>query len=155
MPLWKRQLALGLFCRHNPAATASTIFSNIKSALRPKKTLKETTVRTGNSMSCFSWSANNWTQMLLIDTGRDSVFRHVPACEVLLSQHSINNFSSLPNQSCSQVVLIFSQRPCRPPTLSAKLLETPSSPPWETLDLLPQVSLRLTFKIPAGQWEWI
>lgn len=156
MVLRKRPLALGLLCQHKPATTASTIYSNIKSALRPKKTLKETTVRTGNSMSCSSWSANNSTQMLLIDTGRDSVFQHAPACEVLLSQRSINVFfSSLPNQSYSQVGLIFSQGPCCPPALLAKLLKMRSSPPWENLDSLPQVSLHLTQRIPAGQWEWI
>lgn len=148
MVLWKRQLPLGPLlaqetccCWPKPAATTSTIHSNIKSALRSKKTLKETTVRTGNKFQLESKQVK-------------TVFQHVPACRALLSQNSANTFSSRPTQPCSQVVPTSSQRPYRPATLLATLLKPPSSPPWETLDLLPQVSRHLTLRIPADQWQW-
>lgn len=93
---------------------------------------------------------NKWEWILLRDTRIDSVLQHVPACEVLLSQHRINSFSSCHAQSCSQVVPTSSQRPYLP---AALLATQPSSPPWETLDLLPQVRIRL--RIPVGRLEWI
>lgn len=47
--LWKKRLVQDLLCPHKPAPTASNMYSNIKSALRPKKTQKERTVTAGVS----------------------------------------------------------------------------------------------------------
>lgn len=155
MVLWKRQLPLGpvlaqeTCCWPKLAATTSTIHSNIKSALSPKKTPKETTVRLGNR---FQLGSKQVRTNFLDFEDSSSMYRHA---EHFFHKTELTEFSSHPMQPCSQVVPTSSQRPYRPAKLLATLLKPPPSPPWKSLDLLPQVSLRLTFRIPADQWQWI
>lgn len=79
-----------------------------------------------------------------------AVFRLVPACSGLLSQHGINSFSSPPSQWYSQVIPTSSQGLRRPATLLAKHPKSLSILLWEDPNLLPVPSLRFNLRMMAG-----